>query len=115
MSKWRSRKERMKLCKAWQESKLSKAKFCRQNNINIKTFYHWIDSLKEETKTDIAEIKQNVETTPLKFLQINNVSKNNSTFENGFLEVTLPNKINFKFNFPQTAINNFFHEFLKWK
>ena len=77
MSKWRDKKEKIMLCNAWQESRLTKAEFCRQNNIKAKTFYRWIDDLKndndnhDDNKAKDSTIKDSADSSSLKFVPIN--------------------------------------------
>ena len=118
MSKWRDKKEKIILCNAWYMSKLTKAEFCRQNNIKAKTFYKWIDKLKDDgnSKDKTTNVKEDVGFSPLKFIAVDNpIAKQNTVTEKSFIEITLPNKINFKVYLFNSAVNDFLKELLQWK
>lgn len=121
MPKQQTKAEQEMLCEAWKQSGLTKVEFCKQNNIGEKSFYRWLSKLDNKNKTEIvgadtAEPKNNVEPSPFKFLQINTATSSKSLYsEKYFLEIFLPNRVNFKVGISQDRINIFLQELLKWK
>jgi len=105
------------LYEAWKKSGMTKARFCRQNNIGRRTFYTWVRQLQN--------IGDNVEVTsdapaftadPIKFLKVCNATPQRSfTLELGMMEVSLANGTALKVAVSQDNINNFLQELLKWK
>lgn len=121
MPKQRTKAEQEMLCEAWKQSGLTKVEFCKQNNIGEKSFYRWLSKLGNRGKTDIVgvdtvESKNSVGTSAFKFLQINTaISSRDLCSEKYFLEIALPNGVNFKASLSQDHINIFLQELLKWK
>jgi hypothetical protein len=115
MTKHKTEEERMMLCQAWQQSALTQREFCKQNNIGKKSFYRWLSKLRNNSKTTIANAKDTIESAPIKFLRVGNAIPECFTSEKSFLEITLPNGINFKASIIQDSLNNFLQELLKWK
>lgn len=127
MTKHRTEEERVTLCQAWQQSGLTKIEFCKQNNIGEKSFYRWLSKLANGSKTDVVDIdidtdtgvsKNNIDSSPFKFLQVNTgnaISARGSNSEKALLEISLPNRITFKVSISQDNINNFLQELMKWK
>lgn len=115
MSIHRTNKEREALCNAWKQSGQTKKEFCKRNNIGKKSFYRWLSKLLNN-KPDVASVKSNIESSPIKFLRVGNaIPKRSFIPEESFLEIALPSGINFKAKISQDNINNFLQELLKWK
>ena len=115
MPKRRTKAECKMLCETWQQSGETKIAFCKQNNINKKSFYRWCCKFLNN-KVDAAYTQDNIKPTPLKFLPVGNtIPKRSFISERGFLEIALPNGINVKSSFSQDNINNILQELLKWK
>jgi len=115
MGKHRSAEERGRICEAWKQSGLSKIEFCRQNNIAYTPFSRWLSKFRnsnnEANAGDVNNVNQdNSKSDAIKFLQVGTIIS-----ERNFLEITLPNSVNFKFHLSQDNINGFLLELLKWK
>ena len=48
MSKYRTKKEQKKICRAWEQSGLTKAEFCRRNIISSRSLDRWLRKLKKD-------------------------------------------------------------------
>lgn len=117
MSDYKSRREQRVLCEAWKKSGMTKARFCRQNNIGRRTFHTWLRQLLNDG--DNVDVTSDLTTStddPIKFLKVCNVMPQRSfTLEHGLMEVSLANGTALKVAVSQDNINNFLQELLKWK
>jgi len=117
MSDYKSRREQRVLCEAWKKSGLTKAKFCRQNNIGRRTFHAWLRQLRNDgDNIDVTSDAPTFTADPIKFLKVCNATPQRSfTLEPGLMEVSLANGTSLKVAVSQDNINNFLQELLKWK
>jgi hypothetical protein len=121
--------ERKKIYESWKRSGLTKAKFCRQNNIGRRTFFTWIKQLQNNNYIDDNELntvsgtntvdKDNLEAEPIKFLKVTHVSSQKSfglePGSSSSLEISLRNGAVIKATVSQNYINTFLQELLKWR
>ena len=102
----RKTKKAIKLiCDNWKKSGLTKAEFCRQNNLNSSSLVKWLKKPKtvsDSNKSDSDDIK---------FFSVSksNVNANNDSF----LEFTSPVGINFKAYLSEDTIKAFLRDLLK--
>ena len=117
MLNFRSLTERRVLCEAWKKSGMTKARFCRQNNIGRRTFYAWLKQLRNNgDNADVINDMTTIQADPIKFLKVCNVMPERSfSLEPGLIEISLVNGIGLKVAMSQDNINNFLRELLKWK
>jgi len=114
MSAYRTNAEREALCSVWKKSNQTKKEFCKQNNICKKTFYRWLSKFLSNGK-NVSNVKDDIGSMPIKFLQVGNATPERNFLPENFLEITLPSGINFKVSVSQDNISNFLQELLKWK
>ncbi|WP_237734082.1 IS66 family insertion sequence element accessory protein TnpA [Serratia fonticola] len=48
-----SRSERLQHLDAWQQSGMSKKHYCRLHNLNIATFYYWLEHQQDDTTVTV--------------------------------------------------------------
>jgi hypothetical protein len=112
----KTNEEREVICNVWKQSGLTQTEFCKQNNICSKSLSRWLskfrssDTNKNNTNSATVIKTDNIKATSFKFLQVGNI-----TPEKNFIEIILPNGINFKLTLPQNNLNNFLQELLQWK
>lgn len=105
--------EQKAYCDTWKQSGLSKIKFCKQNNISESALYTW---LKKFNNSAITADKNSVQSTPIKFLQINNIEPNSGvSHRECVLEITMPSGVSIRANTSQNNLSIFLQELLKWK
>jgi len=116
MSKYRSRKEQETIYEAWKQSGLTKAEFCRQNNLHFRSLGRWLKNLKKDkVDSDNANTKFISKPKGIKFLPINSpsINPNNNNHNKSFIEVTLPSGIGFKVHLSENITSTFLRELLK--
>ncbi len=117
MLNFRSLTERRVLCEAWKKSGMTKARFCRQNNIDRRAFYAWLRQLRNSgDNVDVTSDAPAFTADPIKFLKVCDATPQRSfTLDPGMIEVSLANGTTLKVAVSQDNINNFLQELLKWK
>lgn len=112
----RTRAEQETFCKNWKQSGLSKADFCKQNNISKSALYVWLSKFNSNSEVPEVGSKSNIQSTAVKFLRINDINSDKGLhYEDNILAITIPNGIGIKVNLSQNNFNIFLQELLKWK
>ena len=106
MKKRRPQKEIDVICDDWKKSGLTKAKYCRQNNLNASSLVKWIKNFGKTKNKALSD------TDNLKFFSIGK-SDINTANANSVLELTLPNGIFFKSQLSEDTIKSILQDLLK--
>ena len=101
--------EQKSICEAWQASGLSRAEFCRQNNVGYKTLSRWLGKFKERPKTE-NNMPVPLASAAIKFLPVGKIVADTSP-----LEVLLPTGVVCKVCLPEDRMESFLWRLLQCK
>ena len=107
LRKNRTQKEIDVICDDWKSSGLTKAKYCKQNNLNASSLVKWI---KRFGKTKNGN---NTDTDNLKFFPVGKKSDIDASSSHSVLEFTLPGGIFFKAQLSEATIKSLLQDLLK--
>ena len=112
----RKTKKTIKLiCDNWKKSGLTKAEFCRQNNLNSSSLVKWLKKPNIVSDSDSSNgdnISSNkFDSDDIEFFTV--IKSNVNASNNNFLEFTSPGGVNFKAYLSEDTIKTFLQDLLK--